>query len=44
MMVGVTGQTLALEFKCISATGALSLPYRRIVINSEDALREISET
>lgn len=43
MMLGVTRQTLALELKGIAGTGALSLSYGRIVIESEDALREISE-
>lgn len=44
MMLGITRQTLALELKAIADTGALSLAYRRIVIESEDTLRGISET
>lgn len=43
MMLGVTRQTLALELKSIAAAGALSLSYGRIVIESENVLREISE-
>ena len=42
-MLGVARQTLALELKGIAAAGALFLSYGGIVIESEDALREISE-
>jgi CRP-like cAMP-binding protein len=42
MMLGVTRQTMALELKAIAATGAVSLSYGRIVIESEDTLRQIS--
>jgi len=42
MMLGVTRQTMALELKAIATTGAVSLSYGRIVIESEDTLRRIS--
>jgi CRP-like cAMP-binding protein len=43
MMLGVTRQTMALELKAIAAAGAVSLSYGRIVIESEEALRQIGE-
>jgi len=43
MMLGITRQTLALELKALAATGALSLSYARITIESEETLRALGE-
>jgi CRP-like cAMP-binding protein len=43
MMLGITRQTLSLELKALASTGALSLSYGRIVIESEQVLRAFSE-
>ncbi|AJG22566.1 Crp/Fnr family transcriptional regulator [Cupriavidus basilensis] len=43
MMLGLTRQTLSLELKALAATGALSLSYGRIVIESEQTLNSLSE-
>ncbi|MDM0091546.1 MULTISPECIES: hypothetical protein [Comamonadaceae] len=44
MMLGLTRQTLALELKALAATGAISLPYGRVVIESEPALLAMSRS
>ena len=41
MMLGVTRQTLSLELKALAASGAVSLSYGRIVIESEQTLRDL---
>lgn len=43
MMLGITRQTLSLELKGLASTGALSLSYGRIVIESEQALNVLGE-
>ena len=43
MMLGVTRQTLSLEIKALAASGAVSLSYGRIVIESEQALNKFGE-
>ena len=43
MMLGITRQTLSLELKALAATGALSLSYGRIAIESEQTLSALSE-
>ncbi|NUA30586.1 Crp/Fnr family transcriptional regulator [Cupriavidus basilensis] len=43
MMLGLTRQTLSLELKALAATGALSLSYGRIVIESEQTLSALGE-
>lgn len=43
MMLGLTRQTMALELKALAATGAISLNYGRVVIESESLLRAIGE-
>lgn len=44
MMLGLTRQTLALELRALAATGAISLTYGRVVIESEPALQAISRS
>lgn len=44
MMLGLTRQTLALELKALAATGAISLTYGRVVIESEPALQAMSHS
>lgn len=44
MMLGLTRQTLSLELKALAATGAVSLSYGRILIESETKLHEVSQT
>ncbi|MDM0042798.1 Crp/Fnr family transcriptional regulator [Variovorax sp. J22G21] len=43
LMLGLTRQTLSLELKAIAATGALSLSYGRVVIESVETLKVLSE-
>lgn len=43
MMLGITRQTLAIELKALAATGAISLTYGRVVIESEAALQDIQQ-
>lgn len=44
MMLGLTRQTLALELKALAATGAISLTYGRVVIESEPTLQAMSRS
>jgi CRP-like cAMP-binding protein len=43
MMLGVTRQTLSLELKALAASGAISLSYGRVVIESEQVLSELGD-
>lgn len=43
MMLGLTRQTLSLELKALAATGAVSLSYGRIVVESDVLLQALSE-